>query len=57
MASSMIHLAATKCAVQTLAAGDWDRLWLGCVLPDGAAHGKGHLKRLLCEGCRRAYDL
>ena len=40
MASSMIHLAATKCAVQTLAAGDWDRLWLGCVLPDGAAHGK-----------------
>ena len=57
MASSMIHLAATKCAVQTLAAGDWDRLWLGCVLPDGAAHGKGHLKRLLCEGCRRSYDL
>ena len=58
MASGVIHLAVTRELTKTVPFADTDRLYLGCVLPDGAAdRNRGHLKTALCGNAKKTYDL
>lgn len=58
MASSIIHLAVTKRLTEEFPFSDARRLFLGCVLPDGAAdRNRAHLKRVLSPDGRRTYDV
>lgn len=58
MASGIIHLAVTKELTKSLPFRDAGRLFLGCVLPDGAAdRNRGHLKKSLCDNAKKTYDL
>lgn len=58
MASSIIHLAVTKELTNTVPFRDTGRLFLGCVLPDGAAdRNRGHFKKGLCGNTKKTYDL
>lgn len=56
MASSMIHLAITNQIINDLQIKDLERLRLGCILPDGAIHGNGHLKIRVYNETRSTYD-
>ncbi len=58
MASSIIHLAVTKELTKEVPFRDTGRLFLGCVLPDGAAdRNRGHLKKGLCGNAKKTYDV
>lgn len=57
MASSIIHLAITKCLADKIEFKDLSRLRLGSILPDGAVSGNGHLKISICGDTRFTYDL
>ena len=52
MASSMIHLAITNSIIDEMKIDDPFRLRLGCILPDAAVHGNGHLKIRICDATR-----
>lgn len=58
VASGIIHLAVTSELARTRPFQDAPRLLLGSVLPDGAAdRNRAHMKKRLCGGAKRTYDL